>query len=61
MITITATTGCSVQRGADEHTDFMKYETLYFTDQPVRKSPEWVIKRIGIVIVLRKRASKTNK
>ena len=41
MITSTATSGCSVQREG-EHTDSMKYETLYFTDQPVRESPEWV-------------------
>ncbi len=42
IITITAAAGCSVQKDADENTDSDKNSTLYFTDQPVRESPEWV-------------------
>ena len=42
MITVTAASGCSVPREADEVTDSTMYETLYFTEQPVRESPEWV-------------------
>ena len=42
IITITAAAGCSVQKEADENTDSGKNDTLYFTDQVVRESPEWV-------------------
>ena len=42
IITITAAAGCSVQKDADENADSDKNDTLYFTDQAVRESPEWV-------------------
>ncbi len=42
ILLITAAAGCSAQKEADENSDSDKNDSLYFTDQAVRESPEWV-------------------
>ena len=50
ILLITAAAGCSVQKEADENTGSDKNDTLYFTDQTVRESPEWVTDLDAFVI-----------
>ena len=42
VLTVTAAAGCSVQKETDENTTSGDNEPLYFTEQAVRGSPEWV-------------------